>query len=129
MRLLIICLLFLLAFLSCGRSSREIPPPPPGILSEDQMKGILTKMALAESVINMNILNVHVTKLDSVYPLDPLRENGVRRAQFDSSVLFYIRYPPAYKKIYDGVIESLSMMQARRDSVRRTAVKSVVSRK
>src|ERR1051325_7632424 len=106
-RLLIISITILPAFLSCGKASRDMPPPPPGILKEEEMKHLLTDMALAESVVNMNILNVHVSKLDSVYPFDPLKEHNTRKSQYDSSVLFYIRYPAAYKKIYDGVIESL----------------------
>jgi hypothetical protein len=116
-------LVLFLLFSACGNPAKEMPAPPANVLNEGEMKQLITDIALAESIVNMNLKNVPAASLDSVYFFEPMIHHKVRKTQFDSSVQFYIRYPAVYKKIYDEVLASLSAVQAHRDSIRNSKIK------
>lgn len=108
--------LFCLLLFSCGKKEEKSEELPAGILSEEQFSRVLTDFALAESAANMNIKTIEVRRLDSVYAFDPLKENGVSQALYDSTVSFYVKRPDLYKKVYEKVLVALSEMQASRNS-------------
>lgn len=117
-------LLFLAALLfSCGNPPDETNIEiPPGILGEEQLAKVLADFALAEGAVNINVKNVQIQRFDTVYAFDPLKENKVRKEQYDSSLTFYTRHPKLYKKIYESSLALLSEMQTRRDSIRADSV-------
>jgi hypothetical protein len=110
---------FSLLIFSCGRKEEEVLQIPPDVLSEDSLTILLTDFALAESAASMNVKNVPLQKIDSVYAFNPIKENGITRARFDSSLSFYSRYPETYKRVYDNVVIRLSEMQAKRNPAKK----------
>lgn len=111
----LIVLFFLLLGYSCWEKREKAVKVPEGILSEEVFTEVLKDMALAESAATMNIKNVSANKIDSVYAFDPLKENNITKAQFDSAVAFYVNYPELYKKIYENLLVALREMETRRD--------------
>lgn len=114
----VIVVLTLFVF-SCGKKNNEAVEIPPGIIGRDTFARILVDFALAESAANMNIKNTLLLKLDSVYAFDPLEDNGVTLARYDSSIAFYVRNPEVYKKIYEQVLASMSEIQTKRNPVKK----------
>lgn len=117
-------LVFLLIFagiVSC--SSEEEIKIPANILSKEEYTRVLTDLALAESAANLNIKNVKMEKTDSTYAFDPLMENKISKAKYDSSSLYYAEHPELYKEVYDEVLKRLSEMQSKRKGVLRDSLK------
>ena len=102
-----------LSLVSCTDQGKKEVTIPKGIIDEAQFTSLMVDFSLAESAVNMNIRNVALSKSDSVYAFNPLKEHGIRKAQYDSSVTFYTRHPQLYKRIYDNVMARLIEMKAR----------------
>lgn len=97
--------------ISCSRENATIIPE--NVLSKEKFEEILFDMSLAEAAININVKNVKPEKMDSVYAFDPLKENNVSRAEYDTSLHFYSAHPELYKEVYDKVLERLSEFEAK----------------
>lgn len=102
---------------ACSVPNEQSETPPANLLPADTFCQILADFALAESAANMNIENVPNYRLDTVYAFDPIRENKVRRSQYDSTLTYYSEHPDQFKKIYENVLVLLSEMQTQRDSL------------
>lgn len=102
------CLLF-----SCKPSLEEDETIPSNILSEDQMIIVLTDAYLAEGASGINVKSVPGEKFDSAYVFNPLKDNNIEKAQFDSSLVYYTKHPKKLKIIYDKVLDKLSVIQAK----------------
>lgn len=101
---------------SCGSREEAELSVPSNILSEEKFTKLIVDFSLAESASNLNVKNFPAEKMDSAYAFDPLEENKVSKAQYDSAVSFYSKHPIIYKKIYENVLATLSKMQLRNDS-------------
>ena len=104
--------------LACGQGGEDKNTRPDNILNEETFAKVLLDFALAESASNINVKNVPSERLDSTYAFDPLVENNVTRAQYDSAIVFYSKHPGLYKKIYEDVLTSLSKMQVKKDTTK-----------
>ncbi len=100
---------------SCGKKVSSNIEVPPNILNEEQFAKVLMDFSLAESASNTNIKNVPFQKTDTVYAFDPLKENGVRKGQYDSTIFFYSQNSASYKKIYENVLEKIIEFQTERN--------------
>jgi hypothetical protein len=116
-KIILLPFLFALMF-SCGQSEEDNITIPDTVLSEEKFSKILLDFALAESASNINVKNVPSERSDSTYAFDPLVENKVSRAEYDSSIVFYSKHPGLYKKIYENVLAALSKMQVKKDSTK-----------
>ncbi|MBL7912663.1 MAG: DUF4296 domain-containing protein [Bacteroidia bacterium] len=103
---------------ACGQSEEDKNTIPDNILNEETFTKVLLDFALAESASNINVKNVPSERLDSTYAFDPLVENKVTRAQYDSAIVFYSKHPGLYKKVYENVLTSLSKMQVKKDTAK-----------
>ena len=106
---------------SCGKKQDE-DAIPQGIMSQETFTRVLTDFALAESAANMNIKNTNLQKLDSIYAFNPLLDNGVTQAKYDSAVAFYAQHPALYKKVYEAVLEELNDIQTKRNPLVKDSV-------
>jgi hypothetical protein len=114
---------FLSGLILCSCNGEpQAPIAPDNLLTPAKFEQVLADYALAESAANMNIKNVGVTRIDTAYAFDPLKENEVRQSQYDSTILFYSQHPELYKKIYENVLTILSEMQSQRDSLTKAPV-------
>ncbi|MBX3163361.1 MAG: DUF4296 domain-containing protein [Bacteroidetes bacterium] len=106
---------FSLFIFSCSQKTSETPA---NLIPRETFVNVLVDFALAESAANMNIKNVAFNKTDSVYNFNPLEENNVTKAQYDSALLFYSAHTELYKEIYQDVLVRLNAMQTQRDSLK-----------
>lgn len=103
---------------ACGSGDDSNITIPDSILSEEKFTKLIVDFSLAESASNLNVKNFPAEKMDSAYAFDPLEENKISKAQYDSAVSFYSKHPAVYKKIYENVLATLSKMQLRNDSAK-----------
>lgn len=113
----------LIGLAACGNGDEEQLTVPPNIISEGQLTKILADFALAESATNLNIINKGGPQFDSAYAFNPLKENGVTKSQYDSSLAFYSRHPETLKKIHEDVLTLLNDMSVKRTPVNTDSVK------
>ena len=108
-KLFIVSVLF---FSSCKPTSEEDEVVPETVLSEDQLVKVLTDAYLAEGASGINVKNVPGEKFDSAYVFNPISDNRIDKAVFDSSMAYYTRHPKKLKLIYDKILDRLSVIQA-----------------
>ncbi|MES2512777.1 MAG: DUF4296 domain-containing protein [Bacteroidota bacterium] len=106
-----LCIVSILLF-SCKPKDEDDEPVPTGILSEEQLVKVLTDAYLAEGASGINIKNVSGEKYDSAYIFNPLKDNHIEKAQFDSTMSYYTKHPKKLKIVYDKILEKLSAVQA-----------------
>jgi len=121
---LLACALWLAA---CGKEKKvEIPA---NVLSKEKFTKVLVDYALAEASANMNIKDSELRKVDSVYAFNPLKENKVSKAQYDTTLAFYANHTDLYKQIYEDVLTELSKLQTNRDSLKAVPTKTLPASK
>lgn len=121
MKGLTVTLLLLVLFAACSNPDDVAVSPPAHLLSADQFTEILVDYALAESVSNLNLKSVTPAQFDTVYAFNPLRTRGVRKGQFDSTVMFYSAHPRSYRIIYDTVLSRLNTLRLVREKTKSQA--------
>jgi len=108
-KLFIVSVLF---FSSCKPTDESNETVPETVLSEEQLVTLLTDAYLAEGASGINIKNVTGEKFDSAYVFNPLKDNNIDKALFDSSMAYYTKHPKKLKIIYDKILDKLSIIQA-----------------
>jgi hypothetical protein len=112
-----------LSIFSCGRKQEEEDSVIPSyVLDQKQYVKLLVDMALSEAASNVNIKGVATQKYDSVYKFDPLKENKITKAKYDSTLAFYSRHPKMFKDLYDEVLTELSEMKSKREQEKKDTV-------
>jgi len=114
---------FAVFIISCGQIEEESDVIPDTVLDKEKFIQVLLDFSLAESATNLNIKNLSGSKFDSAYAFNPLKENNISRALYDSSLSFYSRNPKLFKKIYEEVLVRLSNMQVQREAKKDSIVK------
>lgn len=103
---------FLTLLIACKPPQEENEAIPANILGEEQFVKVLTDAYLCEGASGINIKNVTGIKFDSAYAFNPLKDNGVAKAQFDSTIAYYSNHPKKMKAVYERVLDKLSQIQA-----------------
>ena len=103
---------FLLVIFSCKPQQENELPIPEGLLEEELLVNTLAQSYLAEGASGINIKNVSGEKYDSTYLFNPVKENGIDKVKFDSTMAYYTRHPKKMKLIYEKVLDKLSIYQA-----------------
>lgn len=98
---------------SCKPLKEEDEIVPDIVLSEEQLVNVLTDFYLAEGASGINVKNVTGEKFDSTYVFNPLKDNSIDKAKFDSSMVYYTKHPKKLKLIYDKILDKLSAAQAK----------------
>jgi hypothetical protein len=98
---------------SCKPKNDEDEKIPETVLSEEQLIKVLTDFYLAEGASGINVKAVTGEKYDSAYIFNPLKDNNIDKAKFDSSMAYYTRHPKKLKIIYDKILDKLSVIQAK----------------
>lgn len=92
---------FLVAFQSCK------PSIPSQYLSRDEMEDILYDIHLAEAMANMDVADRDTTLL-LTYRAAVLKKHGVTSAEFDSSMVYYMRHTKLLHDVYTNLAERLT---------------------
>lgn len=96
-------------FLACEQEIKT----PEYLLEEAKFVEVLTQLQKAESIVRLGY-NRHPDSIylnDSVYSA-LFRASEVKRADFDSSMNYYLDHPEQMEGIYDQVLENLSKESA-----------------
>lgn len=101
----------LLVGLSCKEDENIIPAH---VLDRENFSDVIVDFTLAESAAGINVLNVQGQKIDTVYSFNPLLDNNITQAQFDTSLYFYSHHPKLFREVYEIALEKLSRLQASR---------------
>lgn len=101
----------LLGGVSCKEDENIIPPH---VLDREKFSDVIVDFTLAESAAGINVLNVPGQKVDTVYSFNPLLDNNITKAQFDTSLYFYSHHPKIFREVYEITLEKLNRMQASR---------------
>ncbi|MBN8692011.1 MAG: DUF4296 domain-containing protein [Bacteroidetes bacterium] len=104
-------LLLLLGGISCKEDENTIPAH---VLDKEKFSDVIVDFTLAESASGINVLNVPGQKTDTVYSFNPLLDNNITKAEFDTSLYFYSHHPKIFREVYEIALEKLSRMQASR---------------
>ena len=105
--LLIITLI--LVTVSCGHKKFKVPDE---YLSPEELIPLLIDIHLVDGVLQ-NERTTRQVKEDSAfnYYAAILKKHSITRTQFDSTIHYYSQYPDEFAKIYDEVMEELSIME------------------
>lgn len=101
-----------LLFCACKASIEDNETVPETVLSEEQLIKVLSDAYLAEGASSINVKNVIGQQFDSTYLFNPLKDNNIDKALFDSSMAYYTRHPKKLKIIYEKILAKLSVVQA-----------------
>jgi len=111
---LYICFIILLLFNSSCSFNTKSENKPPNIIGEEEFTKLLTNFLIAESATNLNIKLADITKFDSVYAFNPLKQNNISKSKYDSTLIYYEQHPDLYKLIYENALQELSNLQTKR---------------
>ncbi|WKK80928.1 DUF4296 domain-containing protein [Marivirga arenosa] len=104
----LIYILTILAIVSCsGKEER-----PKGILSEEKMALILSDIYYAE--YKANNINVGPDSAETVlrhYELKIFEDHGTNDSVYKESFKYYLEYPQKLEKVYDIVIDTVSLRE------------------
>lgn len=107
-------ILAVIFFTACGGEEKEEIDIPDHVLDKERFSELIVDFSLAESAATVNILNVPGQRGDTVYAFNPLLDNNIKRATFDTTLYFYSHHPKLFKEVYELALEKLSKMQASR---------------
>jgi len=102
-----------MAVLSCKEELKPVEVPA-YVLSKEKFSDVLCDFTLAETATNINVKSVSIEKFDSVYRFNPLKEHGLTKEQFDTTLYFYTRNPSLFKEVYELCLEKLSKLEEER---------------
>lgn len=87
-------------------------PEPEGLLSQDEMVAVLTDIHLIEGArTGLVIMGDSVGGVNEHYKAF-FEKHNVTQAQYDSSFVYYSKNPKIFDKIYERVIENLSVIES-----------------
>ena len=103
-------IVFLFVIASCKQSD-EVQKPE-GLLTQDEMVAVLTDIHLIEGArTGLVIMGDSVGGVNEHYKAF-FEKHNVTQAQYDSSFVYYSKNPVVFDKIYERVIENLSLIEA-----------------
>lgn len=109
-------LLFVFVSLSFLLNACKNEDIPDNLLSQDEMLPIVVDLHIAEEVIQSYHWNYDSSRVmfHSVYKPEVLKKYNVELAQFDSSYIYYERNVLLMNKLYERVIDTLSLRVSRK---------------
>jgi len=106
----IISVIFLLALASC--QGNETNTAPDNIIPEEKMVEILTNVHLIEGArTGLVITGDSVHGINEYYKALYVKYN-ITQAEFDSSFVYYSKDPKVFDKMFEKVIENLSVIES-----------------
>ena len=85
---------------------------PANLLQPNEFVELMVELHLVDGYLHQSLNTLHSRK-DSAFLIYPaiLEKYNISRTLLDSTVLFYGKHPEEFNKIYDQVLDSLSMME------------------
>lgn len=105
--------LLLIALLCLQSCSDDRPGARAGILPEKKMVQLLVETHIADGILFVDEARSEEKRDKALFYYPSIFEkHGVTKAQVDSSVVWYMKHPAAYARIYQQVIRDLEKRQA-----------------
>ena len=106
MKNLLLIVISLVSFISCGR--QETNGIPPNIIQPTEMVKINMDIKLIEAAINLNHYNTYIEKtiIDSLYQ-SVYSKHKIEKKDIDSSLNYYTKKPELLQAIYDSTLIQL----------------------
>ena len=107
----IVVVLFLLALLSCANEENSIPD---NVLQPEKLAIVMTDVHLLEAMLSIrhNPMDSS-TKLYALYKKDLFKKYLIDDSIYDRSVRYYNTHPQLIDKVYEKIIDSLSLKEER----------------
>ncbi|MFC6999792.1 DUF4296 domain-containing protein [Rufibacter roseus] len=106
-----LCLLFMpVVLLACGPKDDK----PADVVSEDAMTSLMLDIHLTEAIVNRTYHHVDTSRM--VYQKahkDLLKKHGLTDSSFKYSYDYYVQHPDIMDKIYERILDSLSLKEAK----------------
>ncbi len=103
-------LLVLMVFCSCGESRSKSKA---GIISEKEMVSLLVETHIIDAIlVAANESATDKQDKGLFYYPSILERHGITKASMDSSVVWYMKHPDVYARIYEEVIKELDARKA-----------------
>ena len=109
----IYCLLplaYCLLLFSCGEPEKQITTIPSSVLPKEKMAAVITDIHLAEAEANLNTLPDSASTAQVGFQ-KIFEKNSISKAQYDSSLVFYVDHPELINEVYEIVMNELSKRQ------------------
>ncbi len=101
--------LLVVVFLSCGRDRK-----PADILSREEMASVMVDIYLAEARLNTSLMKRDsASQVFRPYEHKLLLQRGLQDSILKKSYLYYLDHSTELEKIYDSVIDTLSLREQR----------------
>ncbi len=109
MRLFRVAVILLLSSLSCEKKKE-----PQGILSRAQMVDWMIDIYLAEArIIALPVNRDSAYKIFVPFQDSLMRKKGIQDSVLHKSYQYYLEHPTEFERLYDTVIDSLSLREQR----------------
>lgn len=101
--------IILIMMFSCNSSRMKVPD---NIVDEEKLVPLLVDIHLTDAFLNKE-RKPQKEKYDKALKMYPsvLLKHNINRAEFDSTIRFYSKYPKEFALIYDEVLRELSMRE------------------
>jgi hypothetical protein len=101
--------LLLIIIFSCNSNRMKVPDY---VVDEDKLVPLLVDIHLTDALLNKE-RKPQKEKYDKALMMYPsvLLKHNINRADFDSTIRFYSKYPEEFALIYDEVLRELSMRE------------------
>ena len=106
---------YFLLLLSCGSPEEKPVVIPNDVLPKEKMAQIISDIHIAEAEASMGALpdSASTARIAIGTSFQKIFEkNKITKAQYDTSLVFYIEHPELLDTIYGQVLNELSKMQA-----------------
>lgn len=111
-----------LTFSSCKKEEQ-----PAGILSEHQLKRVMVELYLAEARLNSRSLSRDsAQKLFKPFEEKYLEKMGIQDSVLRKTYQYYFDHPDKLERIYDAVIDSLSLLEQKNNNKARKPAEDAV---
>lgn len=106
-------LFFILAVLFCYACTSPLSPPPPGLIPQEKMTHIIFDVHVGEARLeSMGLNHDTATYLFKNVEADILKKHQVSKEQFYTSYDYYLENVSELDKIYERVVDSLTVREA-----------------
>jgi len=103
----------ILIFLILNSCSDKKAAARAGILPEGKMTQVLVETHLADAILYTDESRADEKRDKSLFYYPSILEKyGITKAQMDSSVVWYMKHPEAYARIYENVVKDLDTRKA-----------------
>ena len=99
--------------LSCAKEEDKVPA---NLIDRSKMRDILVQVHINEALVNVTGHHPDTAALEfKQLEAEMFKKYSIQKAQFDSSMAYYTRHSDILGEIYEEVIDTLTVMDAKKN--------------